>query len=252
MFNRYDDIDSFIDSGIKASGISKKAIEETKVKYSFQTTGLIENEKRFVCCDPDKTLPKYQEIKSPFTLLTSYDIKHFKLLSSYYKNNFKSNSYEEIIFKVLKFIEPVAGFIIVFGLIFLCIVFIFHRFSFAEWSISEYIILLVTLVISTIRIFLHSKEKNLQNKLLILKLGFEIFCRHWIGDLYYSFVSGEKNDHGIKAEILKEMDSFIHLSQLSGISRDYVFNLHLRLLCEKVGIDFEKLMSEKLDNLSFT
>jgi hypothetical protein len=274
MFQMSQRPDEIMHEAINTTGLDEETIELTKRNYSF------DKEENIIGTDLEKlrtlgwlyeggcdTVVKEEIIHSPFTVLFARnEIGKYKITKSYLKHKSSSDQknavygYEKFAFFIIKSIEPVSPIILFVGYCYALFIGFVALAKTLQLNNSEiykihyydYITVLIVLLISYWRVYFYGKEKNLRNKLKVLKLKFEISCREWVRELNLHFSSlSDSSRNYLKNRIEKEILSFFYSSQFSDDSLTKLFNEDLRKLCDYSGLSYKDIIYETLISLHY-
>lgn len=273
MFQMSQKPDKIMHEAMNLSGLDEETIEIIKRNYSF------DEEENIIGTDREKTRTlgwlyeercntevKEETIHSPFTILfTETEIGKFKITKSYLKHKSSSDErnavygHEKLAFFIIKSIEPISLIILFVGYCYTLFIGFVTLTQVLQLSDSEiykihsydYLIILVVLLISYWRIHFYGKEKNLRNKLTVLKLKFEISCREWVRELNLHSTLSDSSRNYLKNRIEKELLSFFYSAQFSDDPLTKLFNEDLRKLCDYSGLNYKDVIVENLMTLPY-
>ncbi|MDZ4810023.1 MAG: hypothetical protein SGI96_17420 [Bacteroidota bacterium] len=197
-----------------------------------------------------------EKIHSPFTILfTENEIGKFIITKSFLKKKTSHSQreavfgHEKFSFKVIKLLEPFLSVLLSLMFIYSSIKLMMLLTPNGNLPVYDYIIITFFFLLSYWRIYFHSKEKNLRNRLVLLKLQFEISCKDWIRELYQHLLNPSYSKIQLRNRIKRESLSFFYSAQFSSRDITRIVNTDLRYICESIELDFLELISVTLVNL---
>ena len=249
MFNiNYKKLEDIIAEAVMISEIDEKTFELAKKNYCFEIDGSSINIHR----EGGELEISEEKIQSPFTLLLDSEIGKFKVTESYIKGNQFKDEYgtETFAFFIMKLVKSFSSIILFLGYSYIFLKLLSNLFSFLHLPFYDYIIMFIMLYISYWKIYFYGREKNLRNKIKMLMYRFENSCREWIRQLYQRILTEPNSIMDIKRTITNELHSFIYMAQLSENDLNNLFNVDLKYLCNKVGIDFKTIVIENFSRIA--
>ena len=237
-------LNQIVDYILSHPDLSKEMFDEIKRKYFVKKNGPDD----YVSCSKQNITLNFKKIYTPLTLLDESRIfaQEYHLLNTYFKT--KSDEYGEYTVQTFKLVYFLRKYLYIINLILFIFSYsnMFLKIYFQEHiDYYYYILCFIPVYISYFMIYFSGKEKEINNKLINIQLKIDIVCFTWINYMLNSNVFQDTKRDLFR----KELKYFVYLTQLSYFPFTRIYNLEMKLICEKLNINYNKTVLDAINNI---